>query len=228
MTQPLLDELPEALLQAAAEPTPWEAIAGRQQTIALPDPAAALDFATPGSDPSHTAPSSGDEPPNSAETTDRSLWRPRLEAIAALLAAAGLSAPELRGRLLPALPQLARLEPVAVAAALEFLEGALGGTEVAVAAILEEPSLLACSVEEHLAPAMQFLETMAGAPDALAAGRMAAESPPLLRWAVEGSLRERRLQAASRAASSASMAAAAALARGATEVRAARGRPGVS
>uniref|UniRef100_A0A7S4Q998 Uncharacterized protein n=1 Tax=Alexandrium monilatum TaxID=311494 RepID=A0A7S4Q998_9DINO len=222
-----LGDLPAELLEAAAAPTRWDALADNLGAPAVIEPAAALDYPALGSDPAYETGARPAADAAAEAAADREAWAARLEETGALLAAAGLEAHDLRDRLLPAVPQLLRLEPAAVGAALAFLVETFGGEGEAVEAILEEPSLLACDVEEHLAPAMEFLEVMTGSSDAAGARRMASQSPGLLRWAVEGSLRERCLQATSRAASRASAATAAMLGRGLAEVRAARGRSSV-
>lgn len=215
--------LPREALEAAAQPTPWETLAAESSgSRSAVDPAAALDFPALQSDPvSETVTPAASTAGRAAVDAER--WADQLEETTALLAAAGLGDDALRQTLLPGLPQLPRLAPPAVAAAMAFLEDVLGSRDEAVAAVLEEPSLLACDVEEHLAPAMEFLQTMAGAGDAAEAGRMVAQSAGLLRWAVEGSLRERQLQAAMRTASAGNAASAVALAQGIRDVRAARG-----
>lgn len=117
----------------------------------------------------------------------------RLEANALLLAEAGISADELRDKVIPAFPQVIRLEPDALGETLHCLLDIFGGKEALAPALLEAPALLGLRAPGDVRPALGFLAAMSGlGEDEEAAAALAVQSPGMLLWAAKGVVRERR------------------------------------
>eukprot|EP00622_Pseudochattonella_farcimen_P005238 FR740808.1.p1 GENE.FR740808.1~~FR740808.1.p1 ORF type:complete len:196 (+),score=23.95 FR740808.1:120-707(+) len=95
--------------------------------------------------------------------------------------------------LLPRFPQLLRLDPRKIEATALYLRIEFGQDGM-VNLVTASPELLGYDVEEHLMPAMKFLEVMMGSSfSQFARNLMCAAEPTLVGWAVEESIRERRV-----------------------------------
>lgn len=134
-----------------------------------------------------------DAPSDVVGLIDHELWRRRLELNTASLLDIGIDAATIQQRILPSIPQLARLNTEEVVAMIHGLTSFLGGPEQAAAAMIEEPLLLGYTVKEHLEPGIQFLVVINAMADEAAAGKLAADNPALLKWAIDGSIKERRM-----------------------------------
>lgn len=218
MRKALGDSLSAVMLERAKAPLPWEE-ATQSAERPLIDPAVVLgytDDALPLADP--TPPSSRSSGGAAATMADEAgEFQRRLEANAKLLAAIGIDDAALAEKVLPALPQLARLEPAVVEETLEWLRQLMGDHAEVRDAVLEEPLLVSYEVAAHLEPGMQFLVHMSGGGEA-AARIMAVKSPQMLRWAVDGGINERARAALSSEARFASAKAMAAGLRAAADV----------
>mmetsp|Transcript_100958 Transcript_100958/g.200555 ORF Transcript_100958/g.200555 Transcript_100958/m.200555 type:complete len:209 (+) Transcript_100958:51-677(+) len=137
-----------------------------------------------------------DRPPvrkNNVVSINEKLWTLQLRAATEMLAQIGIDSVQVQARVLPTIPQLARLRTESVAAIIHDLTLLLGSSEQTAAAVLEEPLLLGYDAKEHLEPGIQYLLTMNAMSERAAAGKLAAQHPGLLKWAIEGKMKERRM-----------------------------------
>lgn len=177
----LFSELPKELVDAAEEPLDWEAMGSRLKKEVESD----LRLLPGQEDPAYVGTKGAARPLGRG----RSNWPELLEETTSLLGEVGLDRAALRETVLPAVPQLARLEPETVLASFRCLAEAFGGDAAAAAIVLKQPTLLSYEAEAHLEKAFTFLATMS-AVDEQQAKVMAAASPELYVWAVKGVLRE--------------------------------------